>query len=178
MKPHQKARKSRKCGLRTRVPDIATRVPRKSHMDWENTETPVFGRLDLVFPKFALVTRRWSFSALIRVRRVFAIFTHFTHATVKSTSKKRRRRARIDAENDHRRVTRPRLRIIVNVKETRGYPTGHLRDPSDAIECNRESRKVFGYTSGSRNGLWIQRGDKRKKSFWGGHFSHFGRAWP
>ena len=49
-------------------------------------------------------------------------------------------RARIDAENDHRRVTRPRLRIIV--KETRGYPTGYLRAPSDAIKYDRESRKV------------------------------------
>ena len=36
--------KSRKCGLRIRVPDIATRVPLKSRMDGENTETPVFGR--------------------------------------------------------------------------------------------------------------------------------------
>ena len=55
MKTCQKAWKSRKCGLRTRVPDIATRVPLKSRMDGENTETPVFGRLDLVFPKFALL---------------------------------------------------------------------------------------------------------------------------
>ena len=50
--------------------------------------------------------------------------------------------ARVDTENDHRRVTRPRLRIIV--KETRGYPTGYLQAPSDAIEYDRESRKVFG----------------------------------
>ena len=38
------------------------------------------------------------------------------------------RRARIDDKNDYRRVTRPRLRIIV--KETRGYPTGYLRAQS------------------------------------------------
>jgi len=49
-------------------------------------------------------------------------------------------RAQIDAENDHRRVTRPRLRIIV--KETRGYPTGYLRASSDAIEHGPESRDV------------------------------------
>ena len=54
MKTCQKAWKSRKCGLRTRVPDIATQVPLKSRMDGENTETPVFGRLDLVFPKFSI----------------------------------------------------------------------------------------------------------------------------
>jgi hypothetical protein len=29
-------------------------------MDGENTETPVFGRLDLVFPKFALDPHRWG----------------------------------------------------------------------------------------------------------------------
>ena len=50
------------------------------------------------------------------------------------------RRARIDAENDHRRVTRPSLWIIV--KEKRGYPTGYLRAPSDAVMYDRESRIV------------------------------------
>ena len=50
------------------------------------------------------------------------------------------RRARIDAENDHRRVTRPRLRIIV--KDTQGYPTGYLRASSDTIQHGPESRKV------------------------------------
>ena len=49
-------------------------------------------------------------------------------------------RARIDAENDHRRATRPRLRIIV--KETQGYPTGYLRAQSDTIEHGPESREV------------------------------------
>ena len=68
------------------------------------------------------------------------------------------RRARIDAENDHRRVTRPRLRIIV--KDTRGYPTGYLRTPSDAVKYGRESRTV-GYVNrnkfsyGEVGGLWI-----------------------
>ena len=61
----------------------------------------------------------------------------FTVAWVKMA---KTRRARIDAENDHRRVTRPRLRIIV--KETRGYPTGYLQAPSDTIEHDRELRKV------------------------------------
>ena len=41
------------------------------------------------------------------------------------------RRARIDAESDHRRVTRPRSRIIV--KETRGYLTRYLQAQSGAI---------------------------------------------
>ena len=50
------------------------------------------------------------------------------------------RRARIDAENGHRRVTRPRLRI--NVEETRGILTGYLRALFDAIKYDRESRKV------------------------------------
>ena len=50
------------------------------------------------------------------------------------------RRTRMSAENDHRRVTRPRLRIIV--KETQGYPTGYLRAPSDTIEYDHESREV------------------------------------
>ena len=50
------------------------------------------------------------------------------------------RRARIDAENDHRRVTRPRLRIIE--AETQGYPTGYLRAPSGTVKYDRESRTV------------------------------------
>ena len=50
------------------------------------------------------------------------------------------RRARIDAENDHRRVTRPRLQIIV--KEMRGYPTGYLRAQFGAIEYGPESLKL------------------------------------
>ena len=65
------------------------------------------------------------------------------------------RRARIDAENDHRRVTRPRLRIIV--KETRGYPTGYLRAQSDTIKYDRGSREV-GYDEAIiLGGLWIKR---------------------
>ena len=63
----------------------------------------------------------------------------FTVAWVKMA---KTRRARIGVENDHRRVTRPRLRIIV--KETRGIPTGYLRVPSGTIECDRELRKVSG----------------------------------
>ena len=50
------------------------------------------------------------------------------------------RRARIDAENGRRRVTRPRLRIIV--EETRGILTGYLRAPCDAVKYDRESRKI------------------------------------
>ena len=50
------------------------------------------------------------------------------------------RRTRMSAGNDHRRVTRPRLRIIV--KETRGYLTGHLRASSDTIQHGPESREV------------------------------------
>ena len=55
------------------------------------------------------------------------------------------RRARIDAENDHRRVTRPRLRIIV--ENTRGYLTGYLRASSDTIQHGPESREVgYGFS--------------------------------
>ena len=50
------------------------------------------------------------------------------------------RRARIGAENGHRRVTRPRLRIID--AEAQGYPTVYLRVPSDTIEYDHGSRKV------------------------------------
>ena len=63
------------------------------------------------------------------------------------------RRTRIDAENDHRRVTRPRLRIIV--KETRGYPTGYLQASSDTIKHGLESREV-GYDEAIiLGGLWL-----------------------
>ena len=54
----------------------------------------------------------------------------------------RRRRARIDAENGHRRITRSRLRIIV--KETRGIPTGYLWATSDTVQYDREPREVSG----------------------------------
>ena len=48
-------------------------------------------------------------------------------------------RARIDAENDHQRVTRPRSRIIA--KETWSYPTGYLRAQSETIEYDLRSRE-------------------------------------
>ena len=90
--------------------------------------------------KRGLVTRRWPLSASIRARRVLAIF-HSRHYEINfSHFFKRRRRARIDAENGHRRVTRPRLRIIV--KETRGYPTGYLRAPSDTLQNDLDPREV------------------------------------
>ena len=50
------------------------------------------------------------------------------------------RRARIDAENGHRRVTRPRLRIIK--AETQGFPTSYLRASSDTIEHGSDSCEV------------------------------------
>ena len=50
------------------------------------------------------------------------------------------RRTRIGAENGHRGVTSPRLRIIV--KETRGYPTGYLRASPGTIEYGRGLREV------------------------------------
>ena len=53
-----------------------------------------------------------------------ACFSHFHSRHCEIKLFERRRRARIDAENGHRRVTRPRLRIFV--KETRGIPTGYL----------------------------------------------------
>ena len=92
-----------------------------------------------IIRKRGLVTRRWPFSASIRARLVLAIFTY---AAAKSTCFKRRRRARIDAENGHRRVARPRLRIIV--KETRSYSTGYLRAQSDTIEYASELHELKG----------------------------------
>ena len=64
------------------------------------------------------------------------------------------RRTRMSAENDHRRVTRPRLRTFV--KETRGYPTGYLRAQSDAVKYDRESRKVGYGFSIILDGLWLR----------------------
>ena len=63
------------------------------------------------------------------------------------------RRTRMSAENDHRRVTKPRLRIIV--KETRDYPTGYLRASSDTIQRGPESREVGYETSVILGGYWI-----------------------
>ena len=63
------------------------------------------------------------------------------------------RRARIDAENDHRRVTRPRLRIFV--EETQGYPTGYLRASSDTIQHGPELREVGCRFSIILDGLWL-----------------------
>ena len=61
----------------------------------------------------------------------------------------------MSAENDHRRVTRPRLRIIV--KETRGYPTGCLRASSGTVQHGPESRKVGCETSFFLSGLWLKK---------------------
>ena len=52
----------------------------------------------------------------------------------------RRRRARIDVENGHRRVTRPCLRLIE--AETQGYPTGYLRAPFDTVKYDREQHEL------------------------------------
>ena len=68
------------------------------------------------------------------------------------------RRARIDADNSHRRVTRPRLPIFV--KETQGYPTGYLRASSDTIQHDPESRKVGYGFSIILHGLWYD--DQRR----------------
>ena len=63
------------------------------------------------------------------------------------------RRARIDAENGHRLVTRPRLRVIE--AETQGCSTVYLRAPSDTIEYDRGSRKV-GYDEATiPGGHWL-----------------------
>ena len=63
------------------------------------------------------------------------------------------RRARIDAENGHRRVTRPRLRIIE--AETQGYPTNYLRAPSSTIEYDYRSREVGHDEAITLNGSWL-----------------------
>ena len=55
------------------------------------------------------------------------------------------RRARTDADNDHRRVTRPRLRIMK--AETQGFPTSYLRASFDTIAHSPESREVgYGFS--------------------------------
>ena len=48
---------NRKCGLRTRVPVLRTRVPNFGYMDGANTEIPGLSRLDLIFSKFSLTVR-------------------------------------------------------------------------------------------------------------------------
>ena len=66
------------------------------------------------------------------------------------------RRARIDAENDHRRVTKSNLQ---NIKaETQGYPTSYLRASSDTIQHGPESRKLGCETSFFLGSLWINDG--------------------
>ena len=69
-----------------------------------------------------------------------ACFSHFHPRHCEINFFERRRRARIDAENGHRRVTRPRLRIIVT--KTQGYPTGNLRASSDTIKCDPEQHEL------------------------------------
>ena len=70
-----------------------------------------------------------------------ACFSHFhsRHCEI-NFFERRRRAARIDAENGHRRGTRPRLRIII--KETRGYPTSYLRSPSGTVKYGLGPLKV------------------------------------
>ena len=55
------------------------------------------------------------------------------------------RRARIDTESGHRRITRSRLRIIE--AEMQGYLTGRLQAQSGTIGYDRESREVgYGFS--------------------------------
>ena len=54
----------------------------------------------------------------------------------------RRRRARMDTENGHRRVTRLRLRIIE--AETQGYLTSYLQAPSGTVKYGRGPLEVSG----------------------------------
>ena len=83
--------------------------------------------------------------AVLGINSRAACFSHFHSRHSEINFFERIHRARIDAENAHRRVLvlRPRLRIIE--AETQGYPTtGYLRVPSDTVEYDRESRKVSG----------------------------------
>ena len=66
-------------------------------------------------------------------------------------------RARINAENGHRRVTRPRLRVIEAEKQ--GYSAVYLRAPSGTIEYDRGSRgeEVGCETAIIPCGLWLRR---------------------
>ena len=77
---------------------------------------------------------------VLGINSCVACFCHFHSRHCEINFFERRRRARIDAENGHRRVTRPRLRIIV--KETRGYPTGYLRVQSGTVEYDREQHEL------------------------------------
>ena len=63
------------------------------------------------------------------------------------------RRARVDAENSHRRITRSCLRIIG--AETQGYPTSHLRAQSGTVEYDRGSREVGYETAMIPGGCWL-----------------------
>ena len=78
--------------------------------------------------------------AVLGIKSCAACFSHFHSRHCEINFFERRRRARIDAENGHRRVTRPSLRITV--KETRGYLTGYLRAHSGTIEYDREQRLI------------------------------------
>ena len=78
--------------------------------------------------------------AVLGINSRAACFSHFHSRHCEINFFERRRRARFDAENGHRRVTRLRLRIIV--KEMRVYPTGYLRAPSDTVKYDREQREV------------------------------------
>ena len=75
-----------------------------------------------------------------------ACFSHFHSRHCEINFLEERRRARIDAENGHRRVMRPRLWIIV--KETWGIPTGYLRAPgmrqSGRLDAKEEAHAWFG----------------------------------
>ena len=63
-----------------------------------------------------------------------------------------RRRARIDAEIDHRGATSLRLRFLN--AEAPGIPMSYLRASSDTVEYDREPRKV-GYDEAIPSGQWL-----------------------
>ena len=66
------------------------------------------------------------------------------------------RRTRMSAENDHRRVTRPNIRIIIH--ETRGYLMGYLQTPSDTIQHDHESLEVGYETAMDRSNFFLLNG--------------------
>ena len=68
---------------------------------------------------------------------------------------KSRRRARIDAEIDHREVTSSRLRFLN--AQMPGIPTSYLRASSDTIQHDRETHKRKSSTRAARHGLGISR---------------------
>jgi len=104
--------------------------------------------------------------AVLGINSRAARFSHFSLTPLRNQLFiffERRRRARIDAENGHRRITRPHLRIIK--AETQGFPTGYLRAPSGTVKYDREQREL----KAARNDFWLYQKGICTKRGWTRH---------